>query len=783
MTEPKKADTIADLQKALVDVLTLPQLDFTQLVDISTRLSRLDPDYVRFASDSGLIDRLGQELVARQETAVSELVKNAYDADARELQVTFVDAESAGGSLRLVDDGNGMTRDQLINGFMRLASTEKQAFPVSPLYRRARAGRKGIGRFSAQRLGARLELVTQTADAAHAWKLCIDWRKFASGTDLHQVATRIEVVPKERPKGTTLNILGLRDRWSDAQISRVFRYVEELLDPFPYAGPTSGSAPDRADADPGFKAVFLRRTESEERLVASEDRMVLEHAIAKIHAEVDQDGKAWTTLVSDRLGLNETEPLRINDSVSQTTFPHLRKVKLDAHYFIYETDLMPSQVRGRLQRLGSEQGGFRLYRNGFRVLPYGERRNDWLGLDEQSRRRAILPAIANSNWLGAISIVDPEHDVFFEVSSREGLAMNAAMSELIQFGLAVAVKCATRVASIRGRKVKAGSRSQRSPQPRPPTPEALREAAADLRSTPDGRSSAPDTADSGPSDGHTAADGSAQEASGATASEPSKRVVASQLLVAAADQIEEQSKEIEMLRVLSSLGLVVATFTHEARNRVMSMRDLLELLLSDPSLPEASLRRVVDLRAATNDLKSYLGYFENSLSEMQRRELEQQDVSALLYEFVRAFKPISDRWNITIETYIDEGLVTKPMLASEWSSILTNLFTNSVKAIKRAERDRGQILIRAARVDGWIQVDFVDNGDGIAREHWDRIFDPFFTLSATAHDDDLTGMGLGLKIVKDTVTSRNGQVFVVEPPANFHARMRVKIPADQHPTP
>lgn len=162
MPEPKKATTIEELQRALLEVLMKPQLDFEQLVNISTSLSRLDPDYVRFASDSGLIDRLGQELVARQETAVSELVKNAYDADAQEVKVTFVNAETAGGSLHLVDDGNGMSREQLINGFMRLASNDKQAFPVSPLYRRARAGRKGIGRFSTQRLGQRLDLVTQT---------------------------------------------------------------------------------------------------------------------------------------------------------------------------------------------------------------------------------------------------------------------------------------------------------------------------------------------------------------------------------------------------------------------------------------------------------------------------------------------------------------------------------------------------------------------------------------------------------------------------------------------
>lgn len=209
-----------------------------------------------------------------------------------------------------------------------------------------------------------------------------------------------------------------------------------------------------------------------------------------------------------------------------------------------------------------------------------------LGLDEESRRRALLPAVANLNWLGAISIIDADHSVFFEVSSREGLAMNEAMGELIRFGHAVAVKCATRIASLRGRKVRAGGSSPRSPHPRPTTPQALRDAAADLRLSSDAWNATTGGADSAAAADSTPDGRPPQQASSTPVSQPSRRDIASQLLVAAADQIEEQSKEIEMLRVLSSLGLVVATFTHEARNRVMSMRDQLEILRSDrPQVP------------------------------------------------------------------------------------------------------------------------------------------------------------------------------------------------------
>ena len=73
---------------------------------------------VGFTVDAGLIQRLGYELVGRAETAVSELIKNAYDADATVVDVDFIDSDVKGGTLIVSDNGVGMTEDQLINGFM-----------------------------------------------------------------------------------------------------------------------------------------------------------------------------------------------------------------------------------------------------------------------------------------------------------------------------------------------------------------------------------------------------------------------------------------------------------------------------------------------------------------------------------------------------------------------------------------------------------------------------------------------------------------------------------------
>ena len=83
--------------------------------------------------------------------------------------------------------------------------------------------------------------------------------------------------------------------------------------------------------------------------------------------------------------------------------------------------------------------GIRLYRNGFRVLPYGEPGDDWLSFDMSSRRRSILPTHTNISFFGFVEIRDDSGD-FEETSSREGLLNNEAMIQLQNFLLLLQLK-------------------------------------------------------------------------------------------------------------------------------------------------------------------------------------------------------------------------------------------------------------------------------------------------------------------------------------------------------
>lgn len=123
-----------EIRAELIKVIAEEPNNYSKILELSSKLASYDNDNIRFTVDVGVIDRLGTELVARHETAVSELVKNAYDADAGLASLQFLNVDFEGGTLIIDDDGTGMTRDQLINGFMRISSTSKIHEPLSPVY-------------------------------------------------------------------------------------------------------------------------------------------------------------------------------------------------------------------------------------------------------------------------------------------------------------------------------------------------------------------------------------------------------------------------------------------------------------------------------------------------------------------------------------------------------------------------------------------------------------------------------------------------------------------------
>lgn len=746
--------------------------DYSLVLNLANQLSKYDHENVRFSIDASHISRLGHELVSKQETAVAELVKNAYDADAVSVEVTFKNTSDSGGELIIADTGLGMNHAQLVNGFMRISTKDKSDNPLSEKYLRQRAGRKGIGRFSAQRLGNELEINTRRIEEHQGLHLDINWRKFEEAGDLILVTNQVRASDDVRV-GTTLKIKDLKDGWSHAQIQRTYRYIADLLQPFPLEGGIGESR-----HDPGFKVKFFEEVDGVVTEVASEEKNILAHAQAVISGSVNEHGTALFSMSSNKYKiyiadevLNVDPRVKTDFGVKVDTYKVLTGVRFKVHYFIDEH--LPAGTRGMVRSTLNRYGGVRVYRNGFRVLPYGEPNDDWLGLQRSSALRQLLPPHHSANFLGFVEIHDVSGINFEETASREGLIENDAfrhLQDLIYKELAHGV---IKVAAARNKKLFAGkdtrqninvgteeSDEEKSPQDIAlEVIEVIKEMAESVHAAKP-----------------VSANGSISYEV-AYAEETAKVEALIEKVASLGASSQSILEENGMLRVLASLGLTIAEFTHETRHILGALVSGVSNLVK--GIPED--QNAISLRENIQALQSYMRYFDSSVTQNAQRTLEVFEIKDLVNEFLVVIDLTTKRQHVKVEKQFNGyDLFTKPSHKSEWTSILFNLFTNSLKAIKRAGVP-GQILIRAGEVGDDVFLEFIDNGDGVPFDMREKVFEPFVTTSARADalaDDELqiTGSGLGLKIVKDIIESASGVIYLIEAPAGFSTCFRLEFP-------
>lgn len=127
-----------------------------------------------FSADSALLSELGERLVAEPSIALTELIKNTYDADSNDCTILVSDE-----TIIIEDHGSGMSNDDFANKWMRIATNNKLDNIYSPKYKRLMTGSKGIGRFSARFLGNVLNIESITKQKKGFFKLEVkfDWKE------------------------------------------------------------------------------------------------------------------------------------------------------------------------------------------------------------------------------------------------------------------------------------------------------------------------------------------------------------------------------------------------------------------------------------------------------------------------------------------------------------------------------------------------------------------------------------------------------------------------------
>ena len=190
-----------------------------------------------------LILQVGDRLIANEKIAISEIIKNSYDADARNVIVEMNDIDDKEkGEIIVFDDGSGMNLYILENVWMEPGTNYKENLlsknKVSSKFNRLPIGEKGIGRFGVHKLGNKIELISKKKHEKEV-KLKIDWNKFDSDKYLNE--EEVEITEKQTnennffekdEKGTYLRITSLRKAWEKTDFRTFYRNAMSLVSPF-----------------------------------------------------------------------------------------------------------------------------------------------------------------------------------------------------------------------------------------------------------------------------------------------------------------------------------------------------------------------------------------------------------------------------------------------------------------------------------------------------------------------------------------------------------------------
>lgn len=775
---------------------------------------------VAFSVDTHLLRELGSLLVGRDSTAVVELIKNAYDADATTV-VIHGEGLRSHGSVTIRDDGHGMSYEDFIEKFLRIAGRSKEGgLRRSPLFERKYTGAKGIGRLAAHKLGSNLLLESSPKFDEHGSRPVngiqarIDWDALESSEssieDANDIVARRTSVTAAGPSGTTLTINRLHSAWTTRQLSRFLSEVRSTRpdstlytpvgrDVLP-GGLLVPSAPiaDSTGPDPGFTLHLsgeFADSESQWPTLLAHLNWVLEVDARSVESVTYRIAPTAATL-------------RIFPTAQPRQFEWARPEPGPMFYsrvFIRggvgsNNASRESGLKDLLQRFSAEAAGVRVYFEGFRVLPYGSARNDWLGLDEAYVRRESLGlledfddelppsdndertyAARNANHFGAVFLHDEASAGLKMVVNREGFLPSEEYEQIVTI-MRRGLNLGTRVRAALGAVAKSGreeekaearaqlvrelQRPESNATPKPPLSRepasvrfetiisAGRAAAADLRSTPVGKTK---------SDSVAIIEAALEEAR------------------AASERVRDEQSQ---LRVLASLGTQVGAFVHEVNGllgQARVVRDSITRLIDEGHVASGTIGRWRQVSRAQNELVAGLErqaiYLADSIGAEARRRRVRISPSAAWTTASRLLSDAAARRGVILENEMPGDMKLRPMFPAEINVVLTNLLSNAIKAASASGTGGARVVrARAGRSDSGSFIIVENTGIQVDPVEGERWFKPFESTTSELDSELGQGLGLGLPLTRRIIEEYGGSIEFVTPDTDMATAVRVVLP-------
>jgi signal transduction histidine kinase len=667
---------------------------------------------IAFKPRARLLKLIGSELISDEVLAITELVKNAHDADASSVVIEFRSVTSGEGEIVVRDDGTGMDLDTVLHRWMEPAGSSRvgQDRRITPRGRRA-LGEKGVGRFAADKLAAHLELFSRSPGQADEVCASFDWDQFDDDTTyLSSVTNRWELRRAEElpSNGTVLHMRGLRSRWNERMFRRLCTRLLRLRSPFR----------DRDD--------FRIHIESDEFPDYSGELRseFLDRAPYRIEAIFDGkqsiemrigEGR-WTSEVFNGAGGLNCGPIRVR-----------------IFGFDLETEAIARigprvDVRAWLR----EWSGISVYRDGFRVWPYGEPHDDWLRLDQ---RRVNNPTVklSNNQVVGFVEITRDGNPDLTDQTNREGLINNRALDDLRRFvGLALqALEGERQILRHPVEKKHASERERRNVSDNSFAQELeslSRRASGDLRND--------------------------------------LRRFSTRITETIRESQARSQALVDGYAELAAVGQSAVVTAAAVRPSLDELNSALADLQKNRAGTDVTVRR---LKVGIKRLEERLALFLSSEFDGRRRR-RAVDLFAELGRAQRVLQPALESAGITMELDFRGGphILRADIRPEVLHLTIQSLTTNSIEWLRNTRSPK--IRIRVREVGDYCEILFNDNGPGISGQHANRVFEPFFSLKEN-------GRGMGLTILRDALARSGASIGVDLDGRRLGATFRIMVTA------
>ena len=405
----------------------------------------MKPKTLKLKPYARLLTMLGDQLIKNERVALGEIIKNAYDADASWVKLTFEGfdenfGQTAASKIIIEDNGFGMTQDIIENHWVNPATPSKligkQKKNTTPKGRVIQ-GEKGIGRFALLKLGRKIDITTRAKGRSNELELTLDVSAFTPDfipkggkpmfLDELQVVLR-DVSPakkiraetvklgarrlKRLPQGTRIEISHLTSTWSAAKVEMIFNDMARLQSIFlPEVKAKQLSA--------GFELAIYRddvyqefATDYRDQL----DRLVHQNSVLQIENgrfdpvtrtisfDMGKEHRKFSLDDPELKGLKVYRDYLTRGGASQSLGQKTGAFDFAFYVFDFSTDAKGKFELDKDERKLIKEHRVYLYRDGIRVYPYGDKDDDWLGTDMTRGLIRASAFLSNDQVVGYVNI-------------------------------------------------------------------------------------------------------------------------------------------------------------------------------------------------------------------------------------------------------------------------------------------------------------------------------------------------------------------------------------------